>query len=152
MRYLKYLRYIIRHKWFVGIECFKRGLFYRGIVHDLSKFLPSEFFPYANYFYGNNGRQNEFDFAWLMHQKRNKHHWQWWILREDDGETKIFEMPRKYAVEMLCDWIGAGRAMGKKSPKHDPYMETRGWYLKNANKIILHPKTKAFIEDILGIH
>jgi len=54
MKYLKYLKYILKHKWYVMIECFKNGLIWRGLMHDLSKFLPSEFIPYANFFYGNN--------------------------------------------------------------------------------------------------
>ena len=51
-KYFKYFHYIIRHKWFVFLECYKEGIIWRGITHDLSKFLPSEFFPYANHFYG----------------------------------------------------------------------------------------------------
>lgn len=52
IKYLKYLRYLLRHKWYVGIECFKRGLYWRGIIHDMSKFRPAEFIPYTNFFYG----------------------------------------------------------------------------------------------------
>ena len=108
MKYLKYAWYIIKHKWYVMIECFKVGLYWQGITHDLSKLLPDEWFPYANYFYGFKKRDETgyykptdtgdkaFDFAWLLHQKRNPHHWQWWILPEDDGGTKILEMPLKY--------------------------------------------------------
>ena len=44
---LTYLSYLLRHKWFVFIECCKQGIFWRGLVHDCSKFLPDEFFPYA---------------------------------------------------------------------------------------------------------
>lgn len=148
-QYIKYLKYVLKHKWFVMIECFKHGLFYQGIVHDLSKFLPSEFFPYAEYFYGKGNNRKEFEFAWLLHQKRNKHHWEWWILHEEYGAAKIFEMPDKYAKEMLCDWVGAGKAMGKHSPKDDIYKETREWYKINRDKINLSPDTKLFIESIL---
>jgi len=51
-REFKYAWYIIRHKWFVFLECGKRGLVWRGITHDLSKLRPSEWAPYADYFYG----------------------------------------------------------------------------------------------------
>jgi len=51
-KYIKYLWYIVRHKYFVMVECWARGLFWRGVSHDFSKLLPSEFVPYANYFYG----------------------------------------------------------------------------------------------------
>ena len=42
-KYLKYLSYVLRHKWFVMLACFKVKLFWQGITHDLSKFLPDEF-------------------------------------------------------------------------------------------------------------
>lgn len=102
MVYLKYLWYVIRHKWYVMLECWKQGLYWTGVKHDWSKFLLSEFIPYARYFYGNypsikdiHGDQRnhihtykedierEFNMAWLLHQKRNGHHWQWYILAED---------------------------------------------------------------------
>lgn len=150
MKYLKYLGYILRHKWYVGLECFKHGLFYQGIVHDLSKFLPSEFFPYAEYFYGKGGNKDEFDFAWLLHQKRNKHHWEWWMLRFPcEHETILFVMPHKYVKEMFCDWVGAGKAMGKHSPKDDPYKETREWYNKNEDKMLLNIETERRINRLL---
>lgn len=94
MKYFRYLNYVIRHKWFVFLECCKLGIPYLGIIHDWSKVLPSEFIPYARYFYGEKGDNIKksrdktgyykpydtgnslFDFAWLLHQKRNKHHWQ----------------------------------------------------------------------------
>jgi len=166
MEEIKYLKYVLRHKWFVMIACFKQGLYWQGIIHDLSKFRPSEFFPYANFFYGRPNSyweacskygcyeaapfgslpediiDTKFDFAWLLHQKRNPHHWQWWILLEDDGGTKILPMKDKYLVEMLCDWTGAGKAQGFGD-------NTKEWYLKNNSKMQLHPDTKKQIEQLL---
>ena len=104
------------------LECFKKKQYWLGITHDLSKFLPSEFIPYAKFFYGKRKKDIRdetgyykptdtgdlaFDFAWLLHQKRNKHHWQWWILPTDEEGIKVFEMPMKYRIEMLCDWKAA---------------------------------------------
>ena len=168
MKYLKYFWYVVKHKWFVMIECFKVGLFWRGIVHDLSKLYPSEFLPYANFFYGKKnsdikkGRSKTgyykptdtgdkaFDFAWLLHQKRNRHHWQWWILPEDEGGVKILPIAEPYLTEMICDWIGAGKAQGHFSPKNDEYYETRNWYKQNGLKMQLDIKTRNKIEKILG--
>jgi len=168
MKYLKYLKYILKHKWYVMIECFKNGLIWRGLMHDLSKFLPSEFIPYANFFYGNNkdikrGRNStgyykptdtgdkKFDFAWLLHQKRNRHHWQWWILPEDKGGVKILSIPEPYLTEMLCDWIGAGKAQGHFSPKDDYLLETRNWWNANNHKMQLHQNTRLYYERILKL-
>ena len=154
------------HKWYVAIECFHEGLYYRGIVHDMSKILPSEFIPYTNYFYNNStmkGRDDTgyykptdtgdcaFDFAWLLHQKRNRHHWQWWILPKDDGGVKVLPMSDNSVKEMICDWIGAGKAQGFFSPRHDKYFETRQWYNKNKSKMNLHPNTRQYIEDVLDV-
>lgn len=166
---IKYLKYLIKHKWYVGVECFKVGLYWQGIVHDMSKFLPSEFIPYANYFYGNKGSDikkgrdetgyykptdtgdKAFDFAWLLHQKRNRHHWQWWILHEDDGEVKIIPMELQYMLEMICDWIGAGKAQGFHSPRINKFYETQRWYKKAKDKMLLSTLTRSYIESYIGV-
>lgn len=152
-KHLKYGSYVLRHKWFVFIEALKLGIPWLGIIHDLSKFLPSEWIPYAAFFYGEkpSPRDNTgyykptdtgnqaFDFAWLLHQKRNKHHWQWWILPDDSGGQKTLPMPDKYRREMLADWRGAGRAQGYGD-------NTPEWYEANKHKMRLHPDTREWIE------
>ncbi len=158
MKHLRYLNYVLRHKWFVFVECRRRGLWWRGLIHDLSKFLPSEWGPYVDYFYGStSGTQKgrgetgyykptdtgdaAFDFAWLLHQKRNNHHWQWWILPEDEGGVKVLEMSPTARTEIFCDWKGAGRAQGKP--------DVRAWYMANGQKMQLGPQTRKWIEDEL---
>ena len=155
----EYLKYVCLHKWFVFIECCKMGIVWRGIIHDLSKFLPSEWAPYIKYFYDFFGRQwsqekfggcgdeivfhqkilDEFDLAWLLHQHRNPHHWQFWLLQEDDGPLKNIPIPMKYLKEMLCDWRGVGRAINGKD-------NTLGWYLKNKDNINLNEENRRWIE------
>ena len=150
-KHLKYLWYVIRHKWFVFVECCKLGIPFRGIIHDLSKFLPSEWTPYVNYFYGDSTGEglaaigefglaelapygfytkDKFNFAWNHHQKRNPHHWQYWILQNDEDGVVHLPMPEKYIREMVADWRGAGRAIHGKD-------ETVKWYRKNREIIIL---------------
>ena len=148
----QYMEYVERHKMFVLEEAIKLGVEERGKLHDNSKYLPDEFDPYAQYFYGGYERDNKpphiqdaLDLAWLLHQKRNDHHWQWWVLREDSGVTKVLPMSDGARREMLADWRGAGRAiLGDKA-------DTKAWYLKNRDNIILHPHTQAWIEQQLGI-
>ena len=152
--YLKYLKYIIKHKWFVFIECVKLKKIWLGIIHDWSKFRPSEFIPYARYFYGSylpyskyipNRRlykediERQFDKAWLFHIHRNKHHWQFWLLQEDDGPLKNIPIPVRYLKEMIADWRGAGKAITGK----DCIQE---WYGKNKNNINLNRINKAWVE------
>ena len=161
MRHLRYASYLLRHKWFVFLECCKLGIPVRGILHDWSKFLPSEWIPYANFFYGPKAKpaRNEtgyykptdtgdaaFDFAWLLHQKRNRHHWQWWVLPEDDGGEKVIDMALPTRKEMLADWRGAGRAQG-----HTEANECRDWFLANKGKMRLHRRTAIWIKQQLDI-
>lgn len=155
MIYLKYLRYVIRHKWFVFIECCKLGIPLLGIVHDWSKLLPSEFIPYARHFYGSGhdikrGRDSTgyykptntgdlaFDWAWFLHQKRNRHHWQWWVLPTGDPQQDdVLRMPLRYRKEMLADWRGAGRALGTPN--------TRAWFYKHSGSLRLDGETRIWI-------
>jgi hypothetical protein len=157
--HLLYLSYVTRHKWYVFLECARRGLWWRGIKHDWSKFLPSEWIAYANYFYPQGVKLDRrkatvaglppdsgdlaFDFAWLLHQKRNRHHWQFFVSPQDDGGFKVLPMPEKDRTEMLCDWKGAGRAQGKP--------DTKAWYEKNRLNMQLHPETRAWVERELGV-
>lgn len=161
----QYLKYVLRHKWFVFVWCCRYGIPLAGIVHDLSKFHPREWFPYVDKFYGGPWREENpagikymlsepdmytqpwvnrrFDEAWNHHQKRNPHHWQYWVLREDSGDTKCLAMPHRYRLEMLADWRGAGMAINGKD-------DTTNWYLKNRKKMLLHPSTRAWVEYQLG--
>lgn len=148
--HLAYLRYVLRHKWFVMLACLGgRASLWRGLLHDLSKFLPSEWSAYVHTFYKPDGSKryvetNDFALAWNHHQKRNRHHWQYWLLTWDRGETVALKMPERYTREMVADWRGAGRAI---SGSRDP----AGWYLKNRDKIMLHPETRALVERLLRV-
>jgi hypothetical protein len=159
--HLQYARYVARHKWFVYQEARKLGIPFLGALHDLSKLRPSEWGPYVDYFYGdfpeavygdmrNLGLRTKsdvsraFDEAWLKHQHANKHHWQHWVLREDDGGTKVLPMPHRYRREMLADWRGAGRAITGKD-------NTAEWYAKNRAQMQLHPDTREWVERMLNV-
>jgi hypothetical protein len=153
-KYYQYLKYIVRHKWWVMYYCFRDGLIWRGITHDWHKFLPSEYIPYAKFFYGKKIRDKTgyykptdtgdfaFDFAWLLHQKRADHHWQWWVLPEDGGGVKVLAMSDHARREMICDWRGAGKAQG--TP------DTLKWWMANNHKMQLHPNTREWIEHQFG--
>lgn len=148
LRNWSYLKYILRHKWFVFVAGRKLGCsFWRLFWHDFSKFRPSEWLPYARTFYAPDGSKRyvetpSFDKAWLLHIHRNPHHWQYWILRHDDGrETKI-DIPRKFLREMVADWCGAGKAITGK-------WEVYSWYFQNALKIKLACADRVFVENLI---
>jgi hypothetical protein len=159
--HIRYASYIFRHKWYVFREACALGVPVLGILHDLSKVRPSEWVPYAAYFYGGThpesgaeaqaqhtttkrAAQMAFDEAWLAHQHANKHHWQHYVLHEDDGGTKVLPMPDKYRREMLADWRGAGRAITGKD-------NTADWFQKNRAHMILHPDTARWLYGQLGL-
>ena len=143
MKHLKYLWYIIRHKWFVLVAGLKVGApIWRLLVHDLSKFRPSEWFPYTEYFYGKGKNLDAFNRAWLAHQHRNPHHWQHWLLREDDGGTIALRMSEPAMLEMIADWAGAGRAI-------TGGWGVRAWYDKNRDNQLLHPGTRINVDYLI---
>ena len=165
--HLRYLRYVIRHKWFVLVAGIKvRAPFWRLLIHDWSKFTPAEWWPYVEYFYTDRKSsealdgisefgcveaapfgfyvKDRFNVAWLHHQRRNKHHWQYWVLTEDSGKTFPLPMPYPLAREMVADWMGAGRAITGR-------WEVAEWYAKNRETIHLHPDTRRYVEDVLGV-
>lgn len=91
--YFAYFKTVNKHRWFVFQEARKLGIPFLGLIHDWSKYLPSEFIPYARYFNGGYARGEQpddvklaFDFAWLHHQRWNKHHWQSYVLHNDQAE------------------------------------------------------------------
>ncbi len=144
--YWKYFKYIIEHKKNVGIECLKKGMFFHAITHDLSKFLPSEFFPYARFFMRKNrakeykqSDENDSDFqkGWCFHQKRNKHHWNYWVSVTRKDEIIPIPMPGKYVMQMIMDWRGMSGKFGGTAEEY---------YNKNKDSMILHPDTIQFLD------
>ena len=149
MRHFNYLKYVLRHKWFVLLASVRIGApIWAAIIHDLSKFLPSEWMPYARTFYAPDGSKqyvesDSFARAWNDHQKRNKHHWQYWLITWDRGNTEPLPMPHRYILEMVADWMGAGRAITGQ-------WEAKAWYEKNSKAIQLHSTTRMEVEKIVA--
>lgn len=115
-----HLKKIFIHKYWVAHYCFRCGLYWQGITHDLSKFSPVEFLESVKYYQGDGSPINAckadkgYSLAWQHHKGRNPHHYEHWTDNYDSGTTCI-PMPKKYAVEMFCDYLGAARAyLGKK--------------------------------------
>lgn len=150
-QYISYLKYIARHKWFVYQAGRKMGTpLWRLLVHDLSKLRPSEWLPYMDTFYKEDGSSRyspteSFDYAWNDHQKRNKHHYQYWVLLKDDGNELVLDMPHIYVMEMVADWAGAGRAINGE-------WEVVDWYEKNASKIKISTMTRIRVTKLLDLY
>lgn len=145
MKHLKYLNYVLRHKWFVFQAGLKTGVpIWRLIIHDYTKFSRAEWTPYVNRFFsGRAGTEDKsrddeaFKAAWLHHWNHNPHHWEYW-----DGALAANVMPEQFAREMVADWMGAGRAITGSWDLTD-------WYNKTKDRQRLHPRTRGFVEYLL---
>lgn len=115
--------------------------------HDHSKSKPSEYNAYDAYFYGGNRSAKvveEFNKAWLLHIHRNPHHWQYWVLINDDPENGeiILDMPHNCIVEMICDWWSF-------SWRSNNLREIFKWYEERKDYMKLSDKTRKTVESIL---
>ena len=112
--------------------------------HDVSKYLNDEYDAYDNYFYGRKTEKVklEFNYAWLHHIHNNPHHWQYWVLVNDEDRTHALEMPREYVIEMICDWWAFSHKSGN-------LYEIFDWYKSHKKNMILHENTKKLVEELL---
>lgn len=116
--------------------------------HDASKTDPEEYDAYDAYFYGNNRSYSvvqNFKKAWLRHIHNNPHHWQHWILINDDPKEGmvVIDMPYIYVVEMICDWWSFSWTKGDLN-------EIFGWYEDRKDYMKLSANTQISVEYILG--
>lgn len=116
-------------------------------AHDQSKTTPEEYKAYDDYFYGGNRSfavVQAFQMAWLHHIHNNPHHWQHWVLINDEpSEGKIvIPMPHEHVIEMICDWWSFSWATGN-------LKEIFTWYEDHRIYIKLHPDTRTKVETIL---
>lgn len=150
MKALKHLRVILVHKYNVMKLTFRIGLFYQGLVHDLSKFSPTEFFESAKYY--TDGKKSPistckkkvgYSKAWLHHFGRNKHHHEYWYDYKSPIETPI--IPYKYVAEMICDDLSAGITYAGKDWNTEWQYN---YYMKSKERIHINPLISEFLETI----
>ena len=152
-KYWKHLVIITKHKWIVMVNCFKAGIIWRGLMHDNSKFGPTEFFTSAKYFQGTRSpidaekEEKGYSYAWQHHKNHNPHHWEYWIDNLGTYKNTPVKVPYEYVVEMICDWIGAGKVYTKeKWTQHEPLK----YYTKVRGERIIHPHTERLILHFLS--
>lgn len=148
---------ITRHRHLVREHCFKMGLFRQGLLHDLSKYSPTEFFVGVRYYQGDRSPNNAEreatgkSLAWLHHKGRNRHHLEYWIdynLDKDDKAHPLSgtQMPVKYVVEMFADRVAACKVY-----QAGHYADRNPWeyYYKGRDHYLLHDKTRRQLEFML---
>jgi hypothetical protein len=159
-RYWEWFKYLTKHRWFVFLECCKVGIPVRGLIHDIDKYLPKQFIPYARFHFNKNGSRinrrdetghydglntgdKEFEMSLFLHWRKSKHHWESWCIPRPDGNHKCFPMDDRSILEMICDWKGAGKANG--TP------DVIKWYKYNGKNQLFHLETREKVEKLLGI-
>lgn len=153
---------ITRHKMLVMKGCFRVGLIRQGLLHDLSKYTPTEFLVGCKYYQGtmspNNAERQErgYSSAWLHHKGRNKHHLEYWIdygVPDKEGPNKGkkkgicgMKMPVKYVVEMYIDRVAASKNYQREKYKDDSALK---YYLGGKEFSLLQDDSRALLELLL---
>ena len=148
-----HFRTITRHRHRVIAHCAKAGILRQGLLHDLSKYTPTEFIPGVKYYQGSrspNEAEREavgYSLAWMHHKGRNRHHFEYWI--DVDPVEKIYKpvkMPLRFLVEMFCDRVAASKIYrGEKYKDSDPL----DYFNNRRNGRSIHPETSDMLEKLL---
>ncbi|MFI3168408.1 MAG: DUF5662 family protein [Faecalibacterium sp.] len=154
MNILGHFHTITAHKWRVMKYCFASGLYWQGLMHDLSKYALVEFCPGAKYYQGNRSPneieriERGYSAAWLHHKGRNKHHIEYWIDYTPTGDHHMggMKIPERYVYEMICDRVAASEIYLK-----DAYTQEAAlaYYERGKGHYMLHPETRALLEELL---
>lgn len=152
-KFFGHLGTVLTHKWWVFYYACKLGIPWRGIIHDLSKFSPTEFWESVRYWTGTKSpiveckKAKGYSLAWQHHKGRNSHHYEYWVDNLDRGGTAI-KMPWKDLLELIADYLGAGRAyQGKGFSLESEY---KWWKQKESENIQMHIETQDAVTFLLN--
>ena len=145
---------ITRHKLLVTRYCFRLGLYTQGLLHDLSKYSPTEFLIGAHYYQGNQSPNNAerkekgYSLAWLHHKGRNRHHYEYWIDTNHGAPNGFYcvEMPVRYVAEMFCDRVAACKIYQKEAYTDGSAL---AYFESSKELLMMNPKTKKLLEFLL---
>ena len=153
MKAWQHFKTITYHKWLVLCGCFRVGLYWQGIAHDLSKYSPTEFRAGAKYYQGDrspNSAEREdkgFSEAWMHHKGRNRHHYEYWTdISRETRQYESVEMPRRYLVEMVMDRRAACMVYQGKA-YHDGAALT--YFERSMERERMHPNTQRQLRYVL---
>lgn len=144
---------ITKHRHRVIKHCFKAGIGFQGLKHDLSKYSFTEFSKGAKYYDGSRSpneieRQDiGYSSAWLHHKGRNQHHFEYWT-DYNPIEKKLMpvKMPLKYVVEMFCDRVAASKIY-----LNDKYTDAAPlqYFCNGRGNRFINPHTSDLLEKLL---
>lgn len=149
----RHFRTITKHRHRVMVHCFRAGIGWQGLFHDLSKYSPTEFRAGARFFQGTRSpnemerEQNGYSLAWMHHKGRNQHHFEYWT--DYNPATRCIEpveMPVRFVKEMFCDRVAASKIYNGKNYNDSMPLD---YFLKGKPRRIINPVTGALIESLL---
>ena len=154
MDFWRHLKTVQRHRHLVRQYCFRLGLYWQGLTHDLSKFSPVEFWAGVKYFQGDRSpndaqrRDKGYSASWMHHKGRNRHHFEYWTDYGVSGEGIIgVEMPKKYVAEMFCDRLAASKVY--RGQDFQPGAPSQFFQYGKKKRLLMHPATSELLETIL---
>ena len=153
MHPIKHFCTITRHRHRVIRHCFRAGIGFQGLFHDLSKYTPTEFIAGAKYYLGtrspNEGEREKmgYSLAWMHHKGRNRHHFEYW--EDIDPVTKQYvpvKMPVRFVVEMFCDRVAASKIY-----QGEAYRDTHplDYFMRGKSRRRIHPESSDLLECFL---
>ena len=155
MKPWQHFKTITHHKLLVMCGCFRVGLIWQGLTHDLYKYSPTEFWTGAKYYQGNrspNAAERDaqgYSIAWMHHKGRNRHHYEYWTdMNKATGRYESVPMPRKYLVEMVMD-----RRAACMTYQGDAYTDASAWiyFEKSRERGLMHPQLERELAYILAM-
>ena len=152
-KFFGHLKTVLVHKYWVYWYMARLGYPLRGFFHDSSKFSPVEFFESVRYWSGKRSpilgakEEQKISYAWQHHKGRNKHHYEYWIDNLDNGgEAK--KIPFKYVIEMVCDWLAAGKTY-EAYDGGNIFIQEELWWSKKKETAKINEQTSELITKIL---
>lgn len=153
---IKHFLTISHHKILVRHYCFKSGLYKQGLLHDLSKYSPTEFLNGAKYYSGkyspthNERLDKGYSDAWMHHKGRNKHHLEYWIdVKLTSHKYEPIDMPKRYIAESMCDRIAASKTYNKKNFKPSDVYD---YYKRECDFLPMSENTKQTFEFLMDYY
>ncbi|MBQ7282668.1 MAG: catalase [Spirochaetales bacterium] len=154
-RFWGHLRTITKHRHLVMRHCFKAGIPWRGLLHDLSKYSPQEFIPGVRFYTGDRsptaGERKQYGYskAWMHHKGRNKHHYEYWSDFSLETHTnRPVKMPLVFVIEMFCDRVAACKVYQKERYTDSSALE---YYRRRLGEEDMHPETSKLLGDLVSM-
>jgi len=153
MHIWKHFATVTKHRWLVMWGCFRIGLYWQGLTHDLSKYAPAEFLNGARYYQGDRSPNSQerkakgYSEAWIHHKGRNRHHYEYWTdLDLKTGRYVPIPVPRKYLAEMIMD-----RRAACMTYRGDRYTDASPleYHERSLEKDLMSPETRRQLEYLL---